>query len=156
MRETRGSADSGETGRECTNAFWNDWDENAWSTRFGCFGRKWNSGPVWTWDIRDKKFRSTRFGRVRVKLKQLAFFGLGQGALKYATRGFRPKIGKLALFNFGTFGTGKCEVRGLGVSAEIGTTRTKSFGTLGTKFSDGPENGTASGISADRGTECTF
>ncbi|KAH9301595.1 hypothetical protein KI387_013178, partial [Taxus chinensis] len=30
--------------------------------RFGRIGRKWNKRPVWTWDIRDKKFRSTRFG----------------------------------------------------------------------------------------------
>ncbi|KAH9306814.1 hypothetical protein KI387_011218, partial [Taxus chinensis] len=29
MRETRGSADSGETGRRRTNAFWDTWDENA-------------------------------------------------------------------------------------------------------------------------------
>ncbi|KAH9289407.1 hypothetical protein KI387_033524, partial [Taxus chinensis] len=45
MRETRGSAGSGETGRRRTNAFWDIWDENARRTRFGCFGRKWNSLP---------------------------------------------------------------------------------------------------------------
>ncbi|KAH9331549.1 hypothetical protein KI387_003657, partial [Taxus chinensis] len=40
MRETRGSADSGETGRRRTNAFWDIWDENARSTRFRMFRLK--------------------------------------------------------------------------------------------------------------------
>ncbi|KAH9303343.1 hypothetical protein KI387_014926, partial [Taxus chinensis] len=75
---------------------------------------------------------------------------LGQNCAKDAVRENRPKMGKLAPFNFGTFGTGKCEVRGKDDSAEIGTTCKISFGTLGTKLSDGPENGTALGISAGR------
>ncbi|KAH9320659.1 hypothetical protein KI387_015298, partial [Taxus chinensis] len=65
----------------------------------------------------------------RPKLDHFAFFDLGQKALKYADSG---------------------------VSTENGKSRTKVLGTLGTKSSDGPENGTVSGISADRGTGCTF
>ncbi|KAH9317219.1 hypothetical protein KI387_018988, partial [Taxus chinensis] len=178
MRETRGSADSDETGRRRTNAFWDIWDENARRTRFGRTGRKWNRRPAWTWDIRDeigrigRKWNRVHFKLslrslrqkvpeyvtrpVRVKLEQSTLLKLGQfGTRKCEVRG-SAEIGTEHTFEIGTFGTRKCEVRGSGGSAEIGTSRTKSFGTLGTKSSDGPENGTTSGISADRGTESTF
>ncbi|KAH9323478.1 hypothetical protein KI387_018117, partial [Taxus chinensis] len=61
---------------------------------------------------------------VRPKMERLALFYLGylgHARAKYAVREFRPKRFQLALFD---------------------------FGTVGTKTSDGPENGTTSGISA--------
>ncbi|KAH9287501.1 hypothetical protein KI387_031618, partial [Taxus chinensis] len=44
MRETRGSADSGEVGKRRTNAFWDMRDKSAQSTRLGRIGRKCVNG----------------------------------------------------------------------------------------------------------------
>ncbi|KAH9327707.1 hypothetical protein KI387_007885, partial [Taxus chinensis] len=109
MRETRGSAGSGETGRERTHkCIWDKWDENVRSTRFGHFGRNWNSGPTWTWDIWDKKFRRTRFGQIGRKWESSHFLTLGHLGQKVPTgprmgqfRGFRPIGEQLALSYLG-------------------------------------------------------
>ncbi|KAH9321923.1 hypothetical protein KI387_016562, partial [Taxus chinensis] len=80
MRETHGSADSGEAGKRRTNAFWDTRDMSARSTRFGWIGRKGYNGSGKVWDIWD------------------------ENATKYAVRVNRPKMEQLAQFDLGHLG----------------------------------------------------
>ncbi|KAH9307368.1 hypothetical protein KI387_035279, partial [Taxus chinensis] len=104
MCETRGSADSGETGRGRTNAFWDNWDEKERSARLGSFGRKRESLHFFTLGHLGQKVSKYAVRVNWPKMKQKAHLNLRnlrQKVLEYATRPVRVKLEQSALLKLG-------------------------------------------------------